>query len=221
MKRMRAHCRLLVAVALLLCTVACTSTPSGPIHLEESSYEPVSHESGHAPWGTLAVRFVRDIRPGWEVGFHNYLNESYYSDELFELPVPVTLKRLILKEMKSAGVFEPEQEQAKSKYVAEFTLRHFFIRTDRSIFDLIPILPTTTVEAVIDFDVRLVDQDGRLFLNKRYNSRDEEREELNDSLRGSGVDRLLTILSVFMNELAADMDLGVSEFWKELGMPVQ
>jgi hypothetical protein len=200
---------------------ACTGTPSGPIDLEKSRYARPAHSADHDPWGTLAVRFVRDTRPGWELGFHNYLRESYYSDELFELPVAVTIKRLILVESQRSRVFLPEQERTRSKYLLDLTLNHFFIRTDRNLLDLIPILPTALIDAVIDFEVRLVDQDGRLFLSKRYNSAAEDRAKQFESLPNDGVEQLLQILSALMGELIADMDRSVSDFWAELGMPVQ
>ncbi len=206
-------------ITLTLAMAGC-GTPSGPIDLADSSYRSPNIAKSHDPWGSLAVRFVRDSRPGWELGFHNYLNDSYYSDELFEFPVPAVLKRLILEESQRAGTFEPRAEDEKSNYLAEIDLKHFYVRTQRNLLDLIPILPTTTVEAVIDFEVRLVDHDGRLFMKKRYNSKDKARRDQLADVGGSGTDRLLEILSVFMGELVVDMDMSVIRFWSELGMSV-
>ncbi len=200
---------------------ACTGIPSGPIDLNNSSYESPRFRVDHPAWGSLAVRFVRDSRPGWELGFHNYLKESYYSDELFDLPVPVVLKRIILREAQAVGSFTPSQEKLKSKYLAELTLRHFYIRTDRNLLDLIPILPTTKVSAVVDFDIKLIDQDGRLFLQKNYSSTDPVRAKKLGELSGPGVDQLLTIMTTLIAELVQDMDQAVPKFWAELGLPVQ
>ena len=207
-------------ILLLLALGGCTSAPGGRINLEKSAYQSPEWRADHPPWGTLSVRFVRDIRPGWELGKHSPLHESYYSDELFELPVPVTLKRLILKELQETGVFRPEKNREHSHYVAEFTLRHFFLKADRTLLDLIPILPTTSFEAVIDFEVRLTDQDGRVFLDKRYDSRSEPWLSRSNEGSGSGADQLLFLLSTMMADLVEDMDRGVQEFWRDLGLPV-
>lgn len=214
-------CRRALSLCFLLVLAGCTGIPSGPIDLRNSSYESPKLRADHPAWGSLAVRFVRDSRPGWELGFHNYLKESYYSDELFDLPVPVVLKRIILREAQAVGSFTPSQEKLNSKYLAELTLRHFYIRTDRNLLDLIPILPTTKITAVVDFDIKLIDQDGRLFLQKNYSSTDPDRMDRLSNLSGSGVDQLLTIMTTLIGELVIDMDQAVPAFWAELRLPVQ
>lgn len=222
-KQLHLECRPFFFVGLL-CLVflgGCAGTPRGPIDLAKSAYVSPTHSANHEPWGSLAVRYVRDTRPGWELGFHNYLRESFYSDELFELPIAVTLKRLILAESQRSKAFLPEQDRAQGKYLVDMTLHHFFIRTDRNLLDLIPILPTTSIDAVIDFDVKLVDQDGRVFLEKRYNSSDKARKAQFEDLPNNGIDQLLGILTILMEELVADMDRSIPEFWAELGLPVQ
>jgi hypothetical protein len=160
------------------------------------------------------------MRPGWELGFHNYLKESYYSDELFRLPVPTTLKRLLLKELSNQGTFSASQDSEHSDYVLDLKLQHFFVRTERGIVGLIPFLPLAKVEAVIDFEVKLKDQDGRVFLDKRYASTDPERSEEIEAIPGSGTDQLLGILTAFMSELVSDLNESIPKFWAELGLEV-
>ena len=215
MKRLAHHGLVLVLLAL---SSACSIHPNRTMNLDESDYQSPTLRVQHQPWGSLAIGKIQDLRPGWELGHFNYLNESYYSDELFRYPVPVTFKRQLLKEIARTGSFLPTLGTHDSKYILDATIHHFSVRTDRNLIGLLPIFPIVSTDAFVDVEVALVDQDGRRFLKRRYNSRDPERRVQMATVRGN---KLLGIFSVFMADIVHDLDQSIPMFWAELGMDVQ
>ncbi len=207
------------AILLPAALAACGSVPSEPIGLDHRAFRS-SHEAGHEPWGPLALRHVRDERPGWELGRFNYLNESYFSEELFRLPVPATLKRLLYRELGRSGAFRPEPEVELAHYLLDVTIRHYYLKTDRDLLTILPVIPALSSEIHVDLEIRLSDVDGRLFLEKRYDSQSAEAAALLSGVEGSGAERLVAITAALLDAMIRDLDLSVPSVWAELGRSV-
>ncbi|MCB9833527.1 MAG: hypothetical protein H6807_13740 [Planctomycetes bacterium] len=166
------------------------------------------------------MRHVRDERPGWEYGRFNYLNESYYSEEIFQLPVPATLKRLFYRELQASGAFVAEQDLTRAHYLLDVTIHHYYLKTDRDLLTILPVVPALSTEIRVDLEIRLTDGDGREFLHDRFDSESPESAALLTGLAGSGADRLVAITAAFLESMIRDLDAAVPRFWAELGRSV-
>lgn len=203
--------------------MGCSSAPFDPSQdpREDSAYSRPEYQSTHAPWGSVFVRSVTDRRPSFELGKENYLNDSWYAESLFTHPVPLTLKRLIERELATSGVMTLAEDEGSAKYLIDLVIVHFTAHADRDLIGLIPVIPTVAVNGLIDVKLRMTDQDGRPFLDVRYQDTEEAMAATVSGIESTGSQVLLKALSRVMARVVKDIDQAVPRFWKELGMPVQ
>ena len=217
---MRLRRGLLFAALGFLCG-ACTHTRVDPLVGESDHYVSPDFRSAHPPWGDFAVRRVRDLRPSIELGRTNYLNDSYFSEGIFTRSVSTTMKSLITKELVAARVFEFGDDADLTKYVIDLDIIHFSAHSDRNLLGLIPIIPSIGVDCVIEIELRLLDQDGRRFLERRYRRADDTLTATIAGVDATGAKILLELLGQVMAIVVPDCDAAIPAFWHELGLPVQ
>ncbi len=218
---MRRRVRLFSVLVVL--AWGCSSAPFDPAGdpREDSAYAPPAYRSAHPPWGSVFVRSVADRRPSFELGKENYLNDSWYAESLFAHPVPLTLRRLIERELQGSGVMTIAEDEGSAKYLVDLVIVHFTAHADRDLIGLIPVIPSVAVEGRIDLKLRLTDQDGRPFLEERYQDKEEAMAATVSGIEATGSRVLLRALSRVMARLVEDIDLAVPRFWKDLGLPIQ
>jgi hypothetical protein len=211
--------RLLVGAILLTWGLvpACSTTPREPERADSSDFRPLEFRAEHPPFGSIEIENIRDRRPAFELGTENYLNDSYYSEELFRRPVVTMLRGLTLRELVSSGLFTRAASAEEADYLLRIELRHFYAKSDRDLFGLIPVLPTIEVEGRVVAQVFLTDQDGRRFLDKRYDLKRVTGTATVGNVPGTGADLLLEVLEELMTQLLRDADSSVLKFWRELG----
>lgn len=187
-----------------------------------SSYEPLAYRADHAPWGTVAVRSMRDRRPSRELQRQGYFKDSYSSDALFDRPIPSMLARLLQREFVATGVFEraigaTATGGAGADYFADVTIRHFYARFDRDALSLIPILPTIDIECRIELDVVLTDRDGRRFVDRRFAASDTTSTAAVANPDAVAAALLGRVLERVVGDLIRECDASIPRFWQELG----
>ncbi len=216
-------CRAWLFTFLVVLGCGCGSTPFDPSEdpREDSAYSPPDYRAAHEPWGSVAVRSVTDRRGSFELGKENYLNDSWYAESLFTHPVPLTLKRLIERELLAGGVMTIAEDDGSAKYLIDLVIVHFTAHADRDLIGLIPVIPSVAVEGRIDLKLRMTDQDGRPFLDVHYQDTEEATAATVSGIEATGSRVLLTALARVMARLVQDVDQAVPRFWKELGLPVQ
>ena len=189
--------------------------------LEGQSYRSPDHRADHAPWGSVFVRRVEDRRPSYELGRENYLNDSWFSEVAFVRTVPATLKILIERELTAAGVMTTAADAESAKYLVDIVLDHFTAKADRDVLGLIPVIPSIEIEGVIELGLRLTDQDGRPFLDKRYLYRDDTLAATVSGVQSTASELLYTLLTRLLADVVPECDQAIPQFWSELGMEVQ
>ena len=209
-----------IVVTVALTVVGCAHDPVDPANVG-NAYRSPSLRADHAPWGTVAIPLVRDRRPAHELGRRNYLKSTWISDRLFDRPVPSMLRRMLAREFDRTGVMRPIADVKRSKYVLELDVHHFAVRYSTGVAALLPILPSVDVEAVVDIEYRLVDQDGRRFVEKRFTDRDDTTTATVSNPAAVGTTMLLEILSAFVEDIVVEVDRAIPAFWAELNLPVQ
>ncbi|MEZ6196361.1 MAG: hypothetical protein R3F20_11645 [Planctomycetota bacterium] len=211
----RALLALLIAGAAVL--VGCSTTPREPDRVATEVVADLDYRPTHPPYGSIEVEPLRDRRPSYELGRENYLNESYYSEDLFRRPVPATLRRVAERELVTSGVFAAAPSTGRPHYLLRLTLIHFTARADRDLLGLIPVVPSVEVEARFTADVLLTDRDGRRFLEKRYDVTRTATTSTLGNVESTSADLLLMAMGDVIGSLVRDADQGVDAFWRELG----
>lgn len=212
--------RVAAMFVLLALLSGCAHKPIDPAEASAREYRASSYRAEHPPWGSVAVRNISDRRPAHELGETNYLEVSYASDALFKRSVPATLKRLLVRELVRSGGFIPAQDVATADYLIDLEIFHFFARSDRDVIGLIPVIPSIDVDCEIDIQLRLVDQDGRRFIDQRYEERDDGLAATITGVEATSAKLLYGALSTVMDRVVRDADQSIPAFWDELGLPV-
>lgn len=213
--------RRLCAIAALAVTLAgCAHRPIDPASADPSDYAATTHRADHEPWGSVIVRDITDRRPAYELGERHYLEVSYASEELFERSVPATLKRLIASELVNSRAFTRADDLESADYLVDVEIVHFFARSDRDVIGLIPVIPSIDIDCEIDLRIRLVDQDGRPFIDRRFEKRDDALAATITGVEATSARILYGALAALMDEFVREADSSVPEFWADLGLPV-
>lgn len=215
---MKLMLRIATLLATLGCLISCSTTPREPDAPRSSDLRPIEFRAEHPAFGSILVEKVRDQRPAFELGSENYLNESYYSEELFRRPVVGVLRSVLGRELVQAGLFTRAPSSGEPQYLLRVSLRHFYAKSDRDLLGLIPVFPTIDVEGRIAAKVLLTDPDGRRFLEKRYDLRRHAATATIGNVPGTGADLLLEVMGDLLERLLLDSDEAVLSFWRELGM---
>ena len=179
------------------------------------------HKADHAPWGSVAVDEIDDRRPSYELGRENYLNDSWFADQFFERSVPASMRLALERELVRSGAFSRVEAEPEPKYLIKIDLRHFTAKVDRDLIGLIPVIPSIDIEAWIDLRLRLVDQDGRPFLDKRYVFRSGSSTATVSGVEAGAQSALLEQFGLFVAEVVKDCDAAIPAFWQRLGRPIQ
>lgn len=210
-----------LAIAFLAMIAAgCAHDPIDPTSADARGYETTSHRADHEPWGTVAVRDVSDRRPAFELGESHYLEASYTSEAVFRRSVPATLKGLVVRELVTSGAFTPAADATAADYVVDIRIVHLFARSDRDVIGLIPVIPSIDIDCEIDLELRLVDQDGRRFLEKRYEKRGDALAATITGVQATSARLLYRTLAEVMDAFVRDADRAIPEFWSALGLPM-
>ena len=208
-------------LAALLLLAACSHTPADPsVKGSGLSYESPTYRAGHPPYGRLAIDPMKDERPGHEYGRTDYLKFTYVSDRLYDRPVNAMMKRLLAKELRDSGAFDVVDETAAASYLLEVGIRHFHARYETSALAITLVLPSISVDAELEIQVVLRDQDGRRFLDKVYRGKDDGLAVALEGAIGECESLLNGLLTRFTAEMVKDADQSVPAFWKALGKEV-
>jgi hypothetical protein len=211
--------RVLALCLSLGVAAGCGHTPTDPLAHGEL-YRPSSYRATHAPYGSFAVRHVKDARPSHEFGRTDYLNQTYRSGQLFQRPIPATFKRVVAAEMRDTGLFTLAPDAGGAHYLMDLSIRHFYARYDASVLAFALIVPSVAVEAEIELNVLLTDQDGRRFLEATYRQHDDAVSSAVAGLDSTAAELLNDLLSRVIAALVQDADTAIPRFWKELGLAV-
>lgn len=206
-----------VAVVLAFSIASgCSTTPREPDSPRSADLPPLEFRAEHPPYGSVVVEPIQDRRPAYELGSENYLNESYYSEELFRRPVVGVVRSVFGRALVTSGLFSPPPTTGEAAYALRVSLRHFYAKSDRDLLGLIPFFPTIDVEGRIVVEMLLTDPDGRRFLERRYDVKETAGTATIGNVPGTGADLLLEALSDLLERFLADADRGVEDFWRGL-----
>ena len=207
------------ALLLAILLGGCAHERFDPVRTE-GALGGTGYRAGHPPYGTLAIRHVADRRPSHEVGSINYLNDSWFADRLFEREVSGIVRDVFLLELDESGAFDAVPDAEHSDYVLDLSIAHFTCHVDRDLVGLIPFVPSIDLEAKVTIHVLLRDQDGRRFLDERYEEVEESTTATVAGVESSASDLLLEALERVLRRAVPDADRAVPAFWSGLGLPV-
>lgn len=207
----------LASAILVLAAGGCAGDRLRPFGRDAASLPPTTHRSAHAPYGTLALRRLEDRRSGRERGHENYLNASWYSDQLFAHPVPELVGTVLLRDLRTAGVFRGAASPDEARYLLDVGIAQFHARVDRDLLGFIPVIPSLEIQGRVVLDLRLTDHDGRPFLERRFEATETHGAAAIEGTEGTAAELLLALLARVSAEATAEIDRTVDRFWRDLG----
>lgn len=172
--------------------------------------------SPQAPHGLLWLREVKDRRPGIELGRLDYLNASYESDQLFDVPIGTVLGSAILGECTQSGLFREATGLTKADYILDVEILHLYSRLDRNLLSLVPIIPNIRVDARMELRLRLTDLDGRPFLDKRVHQSDKRWVAGLTATESLSRAMLQDLLRQILEEWIPLADQAIPAFWNRI-----
>jgi hypothetical protein len=119
-----------------------------------------------------AVHLRLDGRPLIEHGKDTYLGESRVEEQRFKTPVAESVLAVVARDLKDSGLFRAATYRRSGlPFRVDLDLLHAYAAVDSGLTALVPILPTSSLEAVVDLRVVFTDEDGRVFLDERFVAR--------------------------------------------------
>lgn len=157
------------AVLTLFAVSVPMSCASKPMDLARDHCIPTSVRLGSAPLGDAVVRLRADRRPLREQGASSFLGESTVADQDFRVPLIEGILRVVGRDARDAGLVRSASlfEGSRSLRI-DIVVDHARLGYTEGVSTLIPILPTSSVEAHVALRFIFSDLDGRVYLDKAY-----------------------------------------------------
>jgi len=119
------------------------------------------------PLPGIWVKLRADTRPHSERGDRKYLGTSHLRDSVLVEPTHVVLLRALTGALRISGVAETASiRDVEQPYVIGITLEHCTATFGEGIGNLLMILPTSGIDGVCAFTLKMEDRQGRVFLDQ-------------------------------------------------------
>lgn len=145
------------------------SCASRPIDLVNDSCPPTKIALRQPPLGAALIRLRADRRPLNEQGASSFLGSSTVPDQDFSVPVLESILRVIARDSRDAGLFtKASLIDREQPFRVDVVVDHARIGFTEGVSTLIPVLPTSALDAQLTVRLILMDEDGRIYLDRVY-----------------------------------------------------
>lgn len=208
--------RLVVALGAAVLLTGCASDPHDLVALTPT---PTYRASGE-PLGPFQVKLETDRRPPREHGVRKYPGRSYLGGNALVEPTGVSLLRVLARDLVLAGVAPEAGLAARDQgYVLGVTVDHLGASYNDGVETLVPVLPTSAIEARCE--VRLVVRDlvGRVYLDQVFAAERNAVAAMLTGIQSTAATTLGEALRALSDQVLPAVHASVPAYWKKLGRP--
>lgn len=202
------------AVFTLFVVLLPTSCASKPMDLARDHCAPTTIKMGSSPLGDVVVRLRADRRPLREQGSSSFLGESTVADQDFRVPLIEGILRVVGRDARDAGLFRSasllENRQA---FRIDVVVDHARLGFTEGVSTLIPILPASSVEAHVALRFVFSDIDGRVYLDKAYEAKEDGSGSAIGNRKDAAADLFGKALRVVVDGFLIDARNAYETWW--------
>ncbi len=202
---------MLLASAALL---GCTSSPNDVVSLTSPSTLRIPNRA----LPEVQVRVETDKRPIEEHGRRKYPGISYLGGNDVAEPTSVSLVRILARDLVQTGVARAAGlGERAGGYILGITIKHLGASYNDGIETLVPLLPTSAIDARCVVRVIMRDHVGRVYLDQEFGARRRSMAAALTGIQATAAATLGAAIRDTVDQIIPAVSEAVPAFWKRLG----
>lgn len=166
------------------------------------------------PLDPVAVRLRLDARPLVEHGRESYLGESHVAEQQFKTPVAESLLAVFVRDLKDSRLFKTATLRPGPRaYRVDVDVLHAYASYGTGLTSIVPLLPTSSLRSEVALRVVFSDEDGRVYLDERFEARRDSATAPIAGARGSSADLFGAVLRDVVDRVLVALDASYDAFW--------